>query len=85
MYRQSEKNASQRAEGRLRIAGQRTRRNFDLISTRPSKRIVMLSGEAGITPLMSMLRYVSPVSTTSKVLKSFEKAVIYVAFNCKVY
>ncbi len=45
----------------------------------------MLSGEAGITPLMSMLRYVSPVSTTSKVLKSFEKAVIYVAFNCKVF
>lgn len=32
--------------------------HFDLISTRPRKHIVMLSGGSGITPLMSMLRFI---------------------------
>lgn len=31
--------------------------HFDLVSTSPRRRIVMLSGGSGITPLMSMLRY----------------------------
>lgn len=31
---------------------------FDLISVKPRKNIVMLSGGSGITPLMSMLRYI---------------------------
>jgi glycine betaine catabolism B len=32
--------------------------SFDLVSARPRRNIVMLSGGSGITPLMSMLRYI---------------------------
>ena len=32
--------------------------NFDLVSVKPRDRLVMLSGGSGITPLMSMLRYI---------------------------
>lgn len=32
--------------------------SFDLVSVKPRDRLVMLSGGSGITPLMSMLRYI---------------------------
>lgn len=37
--------------------------HFDLVSTTPRNSIVMLSGGSGITPLMSMLRYIHDTRT----------------------